>query len=44
MASTQRNLVWQEINMVLKVWNIAETRDAGSGIFSWLFLISGIKK
>jgi hypothetical protein len=30
--------------MVLKVWNIAETRNAGSGVFSQVFLISGIKK
>jgi hypothetical protein len=44
MVSTLRNLVWQAFRMVLKVWNIAETEDAGSGVFIRVFLMSGIKK
>ena len=44
MASTLRYLVWQAICMVLKIWNIAETGNAGSGVFTRVFLISGIKK
>jgi len=44
MASTLRYLVWQAIRVVLKTWNIAETGDAGSGVFTRVFLISGIKK
>ncbi len=40
-ASTLRWLVWQAIRAGLKVWNLAETGDAGSGVFARVFLISG---
>lgn len=42
-ASTLRWCVWQAIRAGLKVWNIAETGDAGSGVFTRVFLISGVK-
>lgn len=42
-ASTLRWCVWQGIRAGLKVWNVAETGDAGSGVFTRVFLISGIK-
>lgn len=44
MASTLRYLVWRTIRVALKVWNIAETGSAGSGVFTRVFVISGIKK
>jgi len=43
-ASTLRYLVWRMIRVALKVWNIAETGNAGSGVFTRVFLISGVKK
>jgi len=39
--STIRYLIWQSIRLGLKVWNIAETGDTGSGVFTRVFLISG---
>jgi 2-polyprenyl-3-methyl-5-hydroxy-6-metoxy-1,4-benzoquinol methylase len=42
-ASTLRWCVWQIIRAGLKVWNIAETGDAGSGVFTRVFLVSGVK-
>ena len=44
MASTLRYLVWRTIRVALKVWNIAEMGGAGSGVFTRVFVISGIKK
>lgn len=41
--STARYLIWQSIRAGLKVWNLAETGDAGSGVFTRVFLISGVK-
>ncbi len=38
--STLRWFVWQAIRAGLKVWNLAETGDAGSGVFTRVFLIS----
>jgi 2-polyprenyl-3-methyl-5-hydroxy-6-metoxy-1,4-benzoquinol methylase len=43
-ASTLRWFVWQSIRQGLKIWNLAETGASGSGVFSRVFLISGIKK
>lgn len=40
-ASTLRWLVWQGIRFGLKVWNLAETGDAGSGVFTRNFVVSG---
>lgn len=43
LSSTLRNVVWQTIRVGLKVWNIAETGSKGSGIFTRVFIITGIK-
>ena len=40
LASTLRWAVWQGIRMGLKVWNLAETGSAGSGIFTRIFLMT----
>lgn len=42
--STLRYLNWQSIRMGLKIWNLAETGVAGSGVFTRVFLIKGIKQ
>jgi hypothetical protein len=42
-ASTVRYLVWQTIRAGLKIWNVAETGSVGSGVFTRVFSISGIK-
>lgn len=41
--STVRYVVWQCIRFLIKIWNIAETGDSGSNIFTRNFLISGSK-
>ncbi|MEJ5270320.1 MAG: class I SAM-dependent methyltransferase [Hydrogenophilus sp.] len=38
-ASTLRWCFWQGIRAGLKVWNVAETGDAGSGVFTRVFLV-----
>ncbi len=43
-ASTIRYVIWQSIRMGMKVWNLAETGSAGSGVFTRVFLISGEKR
>ena len=43
-ASTLRWCVWQTIRIGLKVWNIAETGDAGSGVFTRVFIVSARKE
>ncbi|GAB4174007.1 MAG: hypothetical protein Fur0039_15760 [Rhodocyclaceae bacterium] len=43
-ASTLRWCVWQMIRAGLKLWNVAETGDAGSGVFTRVFLISGWRR
>jgi len=42
-ASSVRSLLWAAIRTWLKVWNIAETGDAGSGVFTRIFFVSGRK-
>lgn len=42
-ASTLRWFAWQAIRAGLKVWNVAETGDAGSGVFTRVFLISATR-
>jgi hypothetical protein len=42
-SSTLRNIVWQTIRTGLQVWNLAETGSKGSGIFTRVFIITGIK-
>jgi len=43
-ASTLRWCAWQCIRTGLKLWNVAEMGNAGSGVFTRVFLISGIKR
>jgi 2-polyprenyl-3-methyl-5-hydroxy-6-metoxy-1,4-benzoquinol methylase len=43
LASTVRYAVWRAIRAGLKIWNLAETGDTGSGVFTRVFLISGVK-
>jgi 2-polyprenyl-3-methyl-5-hydroxy-6-metoxy-1,4-benzoquinol methylase len=42
-ASALRYVIWQGIRIVLKIWNLAETGNSGSGVFTRVFLISGLK-
>ena len=42
-ASTLRAGVWQMFRVVVKVWNLAESGSAGSGVFTRVFLISVAK-
>lgn len=42
-ASALRYVIWQGIRIVLKIWNLAETGNSGSGVFARVFLISGLK-
>lgn len=42
-ASSLRWLAWQTIRVGLKVWNLAEMGDAGSGVFTRVFLISALR-
>ena len=41
--STLRWVLWQAIRAALKVWNLAETGDRGSGVYTRIFLISGLR-
>lgn len=43
LISLSRFLVWKIIWVVLAFWNLAETGNIGSGIYTRVFLISGIK-
>jgi len=42
-ASTVRWCIWQSIRGGLKVWNVVETGDAGSGVFTRVFLMAGTR-
>ncbi len=43
-ASTVRYAIWQMIRTGLYIWNLAETGTAGGGVWTRVFLISGVKK
>ena len=43
-TSTLRWCAWQCIRAGLKAWNVAETGDAGSGVYTRVFLVSGLAK
>ena len=43
-ASSVRYLLWQVIRAGLRLWNLVESGAAGSGVWTRVFLISGIKK
>lgn len=44
LTSSARYLVWQMIRVGLRMWNLAETGAAGAGVWTRVFLISGVKK
>jgi SAM-dependent methyltransferase len=44
LISSGRYLIWQLIRAGLRIWNLAETGSAGTGVWTRVFLISGIKK
>ncbi len=43
LKSTLRAGLWQCLRAALKLWNFAELGHAGGGVFSRVFLISGVK-
>lgn len=43
LVSTARYALWQTIRAGLTLWNLAETGSRGSGVFTRVFLISGMK-
>jgi hypothetical protein len=43
-ASSLRAGIWQAFRLVFKIWNIAEFGGSGSGVFTRVFLISGVKR
>ena len=42
-VSTVRYLIWQLIRCGLSLWNLVETGSKGDGVFTRVFLVSGIK-
>jgi 2-polyprenyl-3-methyl-5-hydroxy-6-metoxy-1,4-benzoquinol methylase len=42
--STGRAIAWQMIRLMLKCWNVVETGTPGDGVFTRVFLISGVKR
>lgn len=42
-TSSMRYLLWQFIRAGLRLWNLAETGSAGAGVWTRVFLISGVK-
>ncbi len=43
LKSSVRYFIWQTIRAGLKLWNLSETGDAGSGVFTRVFLIKAEK-
>lgn len=43
LTSTMRYLIWQFIRMGLKLWNLAEIGRTGSGVFTRVFLVTGLR-
>ena len=43
-ASAIRYMVWRVIRLAIKFWNLAETGDSGSGVFTRIFLVTAIKQ
>lgn len=44
LTSSLRFLFWQAIRVGLRIWNLAETGAVGEGVWTRVFLISGVKK
>jgi hypothetical protein len=36
--------VWQALRAGLRLWNFVETGSSGSGVYTRVFVISGVKK
>jgi 2-polyprenyl-3-methyl-5-hydroxy-6-metoxy-1,4-benzoquinol methylase len=43
-VSTVRYLIWQAIRQLIKIWNLVETGNAGSGVFTRVFIIAATKR
>jgi 2-polyprenyl-3-methyl-5-hydroxy-6-metoxy-1,4-benzoquinol methylase len=43
-VSTIRFVIWRAVRAGLKIWNLAEIGNTGSGVFTRVFLVSAIKK
>ncbi|NWF72389.1 MAG: class I SAM-dependent methyltransferase [Nitrospirae bacterium] len=43
-ASSVRYLIWQLIRAGLGIWNLAETGTTGAGVWTRVFLMSGVKQ
>ncbi len=43
LKSLVRTLLWQAIRLGLGIWNLAETGTIGSGVYTRVFLITGVK-
>jgi 2-polyprenyl-3-methyl-5-hydroxy-6-metoxy-1,4-benzoquinol methylase len=43
-ASTVRFALWQGIRALLRLWNLVETGEPGSGVLTRVFVISGCKR
>jgi SAM-dependent methyltransferase len=43
-ASAARFVLWKFIRAGLRLWNLVETGDGGAGVWTRVFLISGIKR
>jgi hypothetical protein len=44
LISLGRYLIWKVIRAGLLIWNLAEAGSKGSGIYTRIFLISGVKR
>lgn len=44
LPSTARFVIWSGIRFMLKVWNLAECGDRGSGVFTRVMLATGVKQ
>jgi SAM-dependent methyltransferase len=44
LTSSVRYVIWQTIRVGLRIWNLAETGTVGGGVWTRVFLISGVKK
>lgn len=44
LLSFGRYLIWKALRLILIFWNLAETGNKGSGIYTRVFMISGIKE
>jgi hypothetical protein len=43
-ASLARSALWRALRQLLRIWNLAETGSAGSGILTRVFLASAVRR